>query len=108
MWRRLRQEFHHAFALAPTEPTVAPEEIALLEKIAALVVKRGMAAPAVLFLESSAPLNFLGSQMLHGLKPFLELVSDPTEMERLAAVLEQRDSIARLVALIQERVATNP
>jgi hypothetical protein len=108
MWRRLRQEFHHAFALAPTEPAFAPEEIALLEKIAALVVKRGMAAPAVLFLESSAPLNFLGSQMLHGLKPFLELVSDPTEMERLAAVLERRDSIARLIALIQERAATNP
>jgi len=104
VWGRLRQGFIHAFALTPTESVLAPEEAVLLEKIANVVVKRGMATPALLFLESLGPLNFLGSQVLHGLKPFLELVYDAAEMERLAYVLERRDSIPRLIAIIQEQV----
>ena len=103
VWGRLRQEFVHAFALAPTESGFTPEDMALLEKIARLIVRRGMAVPALLFLESVGPLNFLGSQVLHGLRPFLELVCDATEMERLASMLERRDSIPRLITLIQEQ-----
>jgi hypothetical protein len=66
-----------------------------------------MAMPALLFLESLGPLNFLGSQVLHGLRPFFELVCDATEMERLAVILERRDSVPRLMAIIQEQ-ATSP
>jgi hypothetical protein len=107
VWRRLRQEFVHAFALAPAGVEFTPEETALLEKIAALVVRRGMAAPALLFLESLGPLNFLGSQVVHGLRPFLELVCDAAEMERLAVVLERRDSVERLITLIQEQATSH-
>lgn len=106
LWEKLRQECVHAFALTPTESALAPEETALLEKIAGLVVKRGMAVPAVLFLESVGPLNFLGSQVLHGLRPFLELVCNATEMERLATVLERRDSIPQLITMIQGQAAS--
>ena len=52
VWGRLRQEFIHAFALAPAEVGFAPEETALLEKVSRLIVKQGMAVPALLFLES--------------------------------------------------------
>ena len=107
LWGKLRKEFVHAFALSPIEPAFASEDAALLEKVARLIVKRGMAMPTLLFLESLGPLNFLGSQVLHGLRPFLELVCDATEMERLAAILERRDSVSRLIALIQEQ-ATSP
>jgi hypothetical protein len=105
-WNRLRAEFAHAFALRPTRGDFTQEEIALLEKVAAGIVRRGMADPAVLFLESLAPLNFLGGQVLHGLAPFLELVCDPAELDRLASVLERRESIERLSMLIQEKAAT--
>ena len=101
LWGKLRKEFAHAFALSPIDQTSAPEEIALLEKVAGLITQRGMAMPALLFLESLGPLNFLGSQVLHGLRPFLELVCDATEMERLATLLERRDSIPRLISLLQ-------
>jgi len=104
IWGRLRQEFIHAFALAPAELGFAPEETALLEKVSRLIVKQGMAVPALLFLESLEPLSFLGSQVLHGFRPLLELVCDATEMERLAAVLERRDSVPRLRAMIQKQV----
>ncbi|MGE0683447.1 MAG: hypothetical protein AB7P69_21425 [Candidatus Binatia bacterium] len=104
-WERLAKEFKHAFALTPTGSPYSAEDDALLQKIAALIVKRGMAAPTLLFLESVGPLNFLGSQVVHGLKPFLDLVCDPMELDRLASMLERRASVDKLITLIQE--ATN-
>ena len=105
IWGQLCQAFAHAFALAPTGQQLNHEEAALLEKVADLVVQRDMATPALLFLESSGPLTFLGSQVVHGMRPFLELIGDATAMERLATLLERRDSIDQLIALIQERTA---
>jgi len=107
LWGKLRKEFAHAFALSPAETTFTPEDLALLEKVAHLITRRGMALPALLFLESLGPLNFLGSQVLHGLRPFLELVCDTMEMDRLAVLLERRESIPRLMAILQEQ-ATPP
>ncbi|MSQ47287.1 MAG: hypothetical protein EXR78_02685 [Deltaproteobacteria bacterium] len=106
LWTRLRNEFAHAFALQTLGRDLTPEELALLEKVAAGIVRRGMADPAVLFLESLGPLNFLGSQVLHGLIPFLELVCDPTELERLANILERRESVEHLSTLITEKAVT--
>ena len=101
----MRPKFAHAFALHPLRRDFTQEEIALLEKVADGIVHRGMADPAVLFLESLGPLNFLGSQVLHGLAPFLELVCDPTELDRLASILERRESVERLSDLIQKKAA---
>ena len=74
-----------------------------MEKIARLIVNRGMAAPALLFLESLGPLGFLGGQVIHGLKPFLDVVIDPKDAERLAILLERRDGIDQLTLCIQQR-----
>jgi|SRR5581483_3304143 len=103
LWKKLRQEFTHAFALAPPASGFSPDEIALLGKIARRIADRDMAVPALLFLESLGPLGFLGGQIVHGLKPFLDLVIDPVDAERLALLLERRESIERLSVLIQER-----
>ena len=104
LWEKLRQEFAHAFAVTPPASGFSPEEIALLEKIARRIADRDMAVPALLFLESLGPLSFLGSQVVHGLKPFLDLVMDATEVERLATLLERRDGIDQLILLIQQQV----
>ncbi|MBM4257178.1 MAG: hypothetical protein FJ147_14920 [Deltaproteobacteria bacterium] len=103
-WIKLRQECAHAFAVTPPASDFSPEDIALLEKIARLIVNRGMAAPALLFLESLGPLSFLGSQVVYGLKPFLDVVIDPADAERLAILLERRDGIDQLTLCIQQRV----
>ena len=103
-WEKFRQEFRRAFALTPTGARYSVEDEALLRKVAGIIVKRDMASPALLFLESLGPLNFLGGQVLHGLKPFLDVICDPLELDRLATMLERRDSVARLVALIQEEL----
>jgi len=90
----------HAFAIGPGEGGVTAEERALLEKVARLIVKRDMAAPAMLFLESVGPLGFLGSQLLHALTPLLDLVCNQAELERMAHLLEKRESVSLLVEMI--------
>jgi hypothetical protein len=97
----LKVKFQHAFALRPEgEPLTAGEQ-ALLEKVAAAVVNRQMAGPAVLFLESAGPMNFLGSQALHFLAPILDLACDAREIEQAARLLERRDAVPRLIELIE-------
>lgn len=82
------------------------EDLALLERIADAIVTRRMAAPAMLFLESIGPMNFLGSQALHFLAPIVECVLTHTELAQIARLLEQRNSLHRLAALIEAKVAT--
>ncbi len=106
LWEKLRHEFTHAFAITPPTSGFSPEELALLEKIAGRIVNRGMAVPALLFLESMGPLSFLGSQVVHGLKPFLDVVTDRAEVERLATLLERRDAMERFSILLQQRANT--
>lgn len=103
VWKRVQKELRHAFALTPLLQPLTADERALLEKIARQISARGMAAPALLFLESLAPLSFLGSQAIHGMKPFLDLVCNPLDLERLAKVLERRDGVDLLVSQLQEQ-----
>lgn len=49
--------------------------------------------PAVLFLESSAPLNAVGAQALHFLQPIATAVLDPVRYATLSRYLERRGSI---------------
>jgi len=98
----LRSKLQGAFATLPADPLTSAD-IALLERVADAVVHRGMATPAVLFLESVGPMNFLGSQALHFLTPILDVVFPQRDVERVAYLLERRDTLARLAALIEAR-----
>jgi hypothetical protein len=103
--QQFKATIRHAFALQPEgEPLTAGEQ-ALLEKVADAVVNRRMAGPAVLFLESAGPMNFLGSQALHFLTPILDLACDAPEIEQAARLLERRNAIPRLIELIEARSA---
>ncbi|MBA2487470.1 MAG: hypothetical protein H0V35_15525 [Nitrospira sp.] len=84
------------------------EDLALLERVAEAIVARGMAAPATLFLESMGPMNFLGSQALHVLSPIIECALSGTELTQIARLLERRDSIPRLMTLIEARATPSP
>ena len=92
-----------AFAVRDAEEPLALEDVDLLDRVAAAVVARGMAGPAILFLESVGPMNFLGSQALHFFAPILNLACETREIERAAFLLERRDAIPRLIALIETK-----
>ncbi len=100
--QKLRAGLRHAF-VRPEQERFTAEDLALLERIADAIVTRGMATPATLFLESMGPLNFLGSQALHVLTPIVESVLSATELTQIARLLERRDSIHRLMTLIEAK-----
>ena len=77
----------------------------IMERIADMIVKRGMTAPATVFLESMGPMNFLGSQALHFLTPVIDCAFNAKEVEQVAHLLERRDSIVRLITLIEAKSA---
>lgn len=101
----LRDGLRHAFAVRPEQQVFTIEDLALLERVADTIVARGMAAPATLFLESMGPMNFLGSQALHFLAPIIECVLTGTELAQIAGLLERRDSLQRLISLIEAKTA---
>ena len=103
LWDRFRRAVAHAFALGPTSSELSTHDRHLLEKIAGAIVTRRLDTPAVLLLESSEPLHFLSSQVIQGLRPFLDLVCAPQEIEHFVHILERRDGIQQLVRLIQEK-----
>lgn len=93
----------HAFAVTPEGQPLSDDDVALLERVADTVIRRRMASPALLFLESMGPMNFLGSQALHFFTPLLDVVFPQRDIERVALLLERRDTLARLAAIIESR-----
>jgi hypothetical protein len=102
---QLQAGFRHAFAVRPESQPLSIEDAELMERVADVIVKRGMAAPATVFLESMGPMNFLGSQALHLFTPIIECAFNVKEVEQVARLLERRDSIPRLIAIIEAKSA---
>lgn len=102
----LKARWRHAFATDAEGAPLTPEDRRLLERVAEAVVARGMAVPAVVFLESLGPMNFLGSQAVYFFTPILEVVFPAREVERIARLLERRETLPHLAALIEARGAS--
>jgi len=102
---KVRAGLRHAFAVESETRPLAVEDVQLLERIAEVIVNRRMAAPATMFLESMGPMNFLGSQALHFLTPILDCAFNTKEVEQVARLLERRDTVARLITIIEAKSA---
>ena len=93
----------HAFATKPAAEPLSVDDAELLDRMADAIVRRNMAAPATVFLESMGPMSFLGSQALHFFTPIIELAFSSKEVEQVARLLERRESLARLLAIIEAK-----
>ena len=102
-WDKVREELSHAFSTKSEAEVFTTEDLTLLERVADAVVKRGMTAPATVFLESLGPMNFLGSQALHFLTPIVEWAFNAKEVEQVARLLERCDTISRLITIIDTK-----
>lgn len=78
------------------------ERDAILERIAQGIVRRGMSAPAVLFLEMNKPLSFVASQSLIVLTPFLAPFVGIENVHRYSRLLEKRENVERLIERIEQ------
>jgi hypothetical protein len=104
-WDKVLAELSHAFSTKSGAEVFTTEDLALLDRVADAVVKRGMTAPATVFLESLGPMNFLGSQALYFLNPIVEWAFNAKEVEQVARLLERRDTISRLITIIDTKSA---
>lgn len=77
------------------------EELAIIEKVARKVVDRGMTVPAIIFLESVKPLNFIGSQALVFFEPIVQTVFNFRDYDTFRSALEKRPSIELLIQKIE-------
>ena len=62
-----------------------------------------MTVPAILFLESVKPLSFLGSQALLFFEPMVRAFFAVPDYDRVAALLERRESLEALLVRIEAR-----
>ena len=78
------------------------EEEAVLEKLANKVVEKGMTVPAIIFLESVKPLNFIGSQTMVFFEPIIQTLFNFKDYTTVRTALEKRESIEILILRIEK------
>jgi hypothetical protein len=74
----------------------------VLDKIADFVVKRDLAVVAILFLESTRPLHYIGAQALLFFEPFLTLLGDPNKVRLFRESMESKEDVEYLVKKMEE------
>jgi len=84
---------------------LSPQEQELANRLAGRIVRLGLGPVALLFIESVRPLNFVGSQLLHFLAPFVQAFGHFSDYDTLAALLENRRSVDRLLEAIEREEA---
>jgi hypothetical protein len=90
----------HEFA--PDEKALTPEQAELLRKIAQKVVDWQMTVPAILFLESTKPLSYIGTQVMVFFEPFVSAVFNVGEYNLFRKTMENRENVERLLQKIEE------
>jgi hypothetical protein len=81
---------------------LTPRQEEILIKIAGKVVHWRMSVPAILFLESVKPLNYVGSQMMAFFEPFVQTLFNWKDYEEFRRMMEDRQTIERLMQKIEQ------
>ncbi len=77
-------------------------------KLARWVDGRKLTMPAVMFLESVTPLNFVSNQVMVFFHPFVTTFLNPADYEAFQDLLEHRESIPYLIDKIENYSAESP
>ena len=80
---------------------LAPEDQALLEKLASRVVELRLETPALLTLETARPLSVLAGQAMLFFEPFAQALFRLPDYRRVAALVERRDALEALAGMIE-------
>ena len=106
--RGFKARLKHAFAVEKKEAVQVDEKTEeTINRICREVVRRQMVVPALMLLEMSRPLNYLGSQALHFFQPFASVLVDSSAWGRFAAFLEQRGSVEFMIQRLEDLNAEN-
>lgn len=92
----------HADIPDPDNTSLPKEEDAVLDKMARKTVERGMAVPAIIFLESIKPLNFIASQVMVFFEPVIQSIFNFKDYNTLRCALEKRESVEILLLKVEK------
>jgi hypothetical protein len=84
------------------EEGLTPQQEEILTKIARKVVDWKMSVPAILFLESVKPLNYIGSQMMAFFEPFVQAVFSWKDYDEFRRMMEDRGTVEKLLQRIEK------
>ena len=95
--------WRHAFAVEKSEAFEATEpEQAVLDAVAQKAIRHGLAIPAILALESSRPLNFIGAQAMAFFEPIVRTIFAEWEGYTIFyKVMERRGSVEYLIGRVE-------
>ncbi|MDK2976125.1 MAG: hypothetical protein PWP06_600 [Candidatus Marinimicrobia bacterium] len=74
---------------------------AMTDKIARAIVRRGMSVPAVFFMQTFKPMNFIGSQTVVFFGPVLESLFPRSDIYGIAEFMEERENVEQLMERIE-------
>ena len=99
----MKDSIKHAFALGEKENfTPNEKQIQVVDRVCREVVKRQLAMPAILLLETFRPLNYIGSQVRHFFQPIISAVLPADGYTDFTELLEQRGSVDYFCERIRE------
>lgn len=102
--KKISASIRHAFAIEKAgEHKFSVEDQRLLERLASKIKKHGLETPAILFLETLKPLNYIGSQVMVFFRPFISSIFSCHEYDRFTKILEHRSSIEELIRKIEKQ-----
>ena len=78
------------------------EEDAIMTRLAKKVVEWKMTVPAIMFLETVKPLNYIGSQAMVFFEPFVQTIFNFRDYDTLRQMMERRETVERLMQRIEE------
>lgn len=87
----------------PLDPETEARMGALVERLAGEAVRRRLALPALLVLETGKPLAFAGSQALVFLEPLVRAFLNPSDYDLFVKLLEDRRQVERLIQALEAR-----
>jgi len=98
------EKLKHAFGIGYEEPLLEKSDEEAIMRVGDLIVHRRLEVPAIMALESLRPMNFLASQVMVMLQPFLGFVTDDSFFVSCQAAFEKRDSVNFLIEYLEDRL----
>jgi len=93
------------FPLPPKDRSdgkITPEQDEVLDKVAKKVVQKRMTVPALMFIESVKPLNFIGAQLMVFFEPIVQSLFEFKSYNIFREAIENRDNVEILMQKIEK------
>jgi len=85
----------------PSKEGLTPEQNEALDKVANKVVSKRLTVPAIMFLESVKPLNFIGSQVMVFFEPIVQTLFEIKGYNAFREAMERRENVEVLMQKIE-------